>query len=958
MANWNTLKAAVADVINANGNQAITGQLLQNVLNNIITNVGENATFAGIATVDTNPGAPDGPVFYLATTAGIYPNFNSIEVLDGEAVILEWGNSTWTKKVTGFATQEKLSQLGSEVDKKYNKLNGEINSVNGYDYSENYTLGVGIKIEGEVGDIAIITNVTNENYAHYKSQIIYTNEGSKFIVSGVGGSLYPTICILGDDGEILYKKTDAANSLEITIPKGGVKLYLNNNTNLIQEPKANQEGALELLNKSLSRDISDLNQDIEDVNEMLSVKSTQSDFTQITNGYYVRIYSDRVEVSNPSSAWSSWILKNESYRNVKATLGAGGASYAMVSFYSTETPESESYIGGVASTSEGIGEYDIEVPSECVSILITNRKANNDNPTFEIYQKVELSTIKKEIDELKNTIGDKCCGCIRLRGSITPTFNERIGDLSNVLSHFKMALVKDGVVQYYINQTNILRDASDRFNSVLNGEDGDMLIVNDVPIYYLIYGDNTYEMKLFSLEPFSYKGISANCINPRGDTPSLCYIENINTLPVGDRYSSLGDGKSHFSRNPNNVASIMPMTYMVGHYVPTETNGVISYNYDESKVYAESGTYRPSVNIDLKIAEKAAINKSTGDVIYTNKDILSRELLLSLCEAEFGTKYINDSVMFGCGFTSKDMASQEDYESDSKSVNGCRFKDANGYWVYKKLSETLFNAEGGDVVLHTMLTDWNSPWEIMEQHLVLSYAKENEINPNTWFVYNGFEYKYIEPKGGKTLKDGVMTAVVLKKFRSKINGLYYDNADLTGNDIEFLICSSVYRGWILDVSPHIWLTGLNVVIYGSNKTYHFFVQHDYRKYIMNKDYTKIADWNLYDFEKTYKYAGKIEISGARVRGVDYTDICTMVIKTIQSSGALGTYACMNIDGTSDETRTNLELDVNSKIVVGTKLGYGPTISNGYANFLYLNHPRDYIVARAGYSSFVCQNVTP
>ena len=114
MANWNTLKTAVADIINTNGNQAITGQLLQNVLNNIITNVGENATFAGIATLDTNPGAPDGPVFYLATTAGAYPNFNGIEVQDGEAVILLWNNNAWSKKVTGFATQEKLSQLGSE----------------------------------------------------------------------------------------------------------------------------------------------------------------------------------------------------------------------------------------------------------------------------------------------------------------------------------------------------------------------------------------------------------------------------------------------------------------------------------------------------------------------------------------------------------------------------------------------------------------------------------------------------------------------------------------------------------------------------------------------------------------------------------------------------------------------------------------------------------------------------
>ena len=127
MANWNVLKAAVANIINANGNQEITGQLLQNVLNNIITNVGENATFAGIATLDTNPGAPDGPVFYLATTAGVYPNFNGLEVLDGEAIIFLWNNSAWTKKVTGFATQEKMQELEENTNEKLSQLEENTN---------------------------------------------------------------------------------------------------------------------------------------------------------------------------------------------------------------------------------------------------------------------------------------------------------------------------------------------------------------------------------------------------------------------------------------------------------------------------------------------------------------------------------------------------------------------------------------------------------------------------------------------------------------------------------------------------------------------------------------------------------------------------------------------------------------------------------------------------------------
>ena len=123
MANWDILKSAIAGIIKTNGNQEITGQLLQNVLNNIVSSVGENATFAGIATPTTNPGAPDGPVFYLATQAGEYANFSGITVLIGEAVILEWSNGVWSKKTSGFVTQESFTKLESEVDKKITKFN-------------------------------------------------------------------------------------------------------------------------------------------------------------------------------------------------------------------------------------------------------------------------------------------------------------------------------------------------------------------------------------------------------------------------------------------------------------------------------------------------------------------------------------------------------------------------------------------------------------------------------------------------------------------------------------------------------------------------------------------------------------------------------------------------------------------------------------------------------------------
>lgn len=80
MANYTELKTAVSAVIKTNNNQEITGQLLQDVLNNIISVIGANATFAGIATPDTTPGTPDQNVFYIAGQSGVYANFGGYEV--------------------------------------------------------------------------------------------------------------------------------------------------------------------------------------------------------------------------------------------------------------------------------------------------------------------------------------------------------------------------------------------------------------------------------------------------------------------------------------------------------------------------------------------------------------------------------------------------------------------------------------------------------------------------------------------------------------------------------------------------------------------------------------------------------------------------------------------------------------------------------------------------------------
>ena len=110
MGNYEQLKQAVVAVVKSNGNQEITGDILQNTLMTIISTVGSDATFAGIATPTTNPGTPDQNVFYIASEDGIYSNFGNV-VLENEVAIFTNGNGIWQKGKTGIATYKQFSEL-------------------------------------------------------------------------------------------------------------------------------------------------------------------------------------------------------------------------------------------------------------------------------------------------------------------------------------------------------------------------------------------------------------------------------------------------------------------------------------------------------------------------------------------------------------------------------------------------------------------------------------------------------------------------------------------------------------------------------------------------------------------------------------------------------------------------------------------------------------------------------
>lgn len=94
MANYSNLKSSIDTNIKNNGNEEITGAILNSVLNSMVTSLGAGYQFMGVATTSTNPGTPDAKVFYLAYSPGTYTNFGGI-VVTGLCVLKY--DTSWSK---------------------------------------------------------------------------------------------------------------------------------------------------------------------------------------------------------------------------------------------------------------------------------------------------------------------------------------------------------------------------------------------------------------------------------------------------------------------------------------------------------------------------------------------------------------------------------------------------------------------------------------------------------------------------------------------------------------------------------------------------------------------------------------------------------------------------------------------------------------------------------------------
>ena len=219
MANYNNLKSSINSSIRQNGNNAITGQILQSVLNSMVSALGAQYQIVGVASTNTNPGTPDYNVAYLAGP-GTYSNFGNITVPNGTIAILRYNGSwiadtltlpggttvAWTQIVQSGTRIAQITINGTPID-VYAPTGGGGGGGGGDSISWNQIQQSGTKIA-----TVTINGVSTDIYVPNPGSVVSVNQvqatGTKIATITVNGT--PTDIYAPNDGQVVTENIQPA----------------------------------------------------------------------------------------------------------------------------------------------------------------------------------------------------------------------------------------------------------------------------------------------------------------------------------------------------------------------------------------------------------------------------------------------------------------------------------------------------------------------------------------------------------------------------------------------------------------------------------------------------------------------------------------------------------------------------------------------------------------------------
>lgn len=266
MKDFDELKLAIAEVIRNNGNNEITGNILQEMLLEMVDSM-ELSEFEGFAVPDTEP-VTDKAVshYYIAVQQGLYTHFDSFVLTQGDIVVFAKlaGETTWTKVNLSASIKSLISAI-------YNAKQDNLSAGDGIAINDNVVIinnGAGVTFDSD-GKLAIDDDFVKDLAETYIDQ----EKGQENGIMGLNASGVADKDNLPDD--ISYFEESEVVDYEL------IHAYEQTLARAYQ-----MIDAVEVLRRMVETNISDLNTAKEEVRLAIS----QSE--QATN--YARSEGDRV----------------------------------------------------------------------------------------------------------------------------------------------------------------------------------------------------------------------------------------------------------------------------------------------------------------------------------------------------------------------------------------------------------------------------------------------------------------------------------------------------------------------------------------------------------------------------------------------------------------------------------------------------------------------------------------
>ena len=394
MANYETLKTAIQQVVKTNGNNEIKGALLQQSLLAMINSLGAGYQFIGVVTPATNPGTPDQKVFYVANGKGTYTNFGGISITEDEVVILYY-DTAWHKLLTGIASQAKLSELEGRVEglitdkvpleivqtinDKYISVTGELKDGPAYEtiiYKVAKNNKLIINISGQIGTIA-------RQYAIYTS-LTTLDATTNLEVSGVVTN------------ESFAKRIEQDDAVCLAITRY-IKTGIVEVNKQIDLDLKNDIEQLEVFKEQASSDINDIKEIVSNLEETKEIVLPKKGVKSL---WYITADGNLSDSVSSYSINFYEVSEGEKIR-IKSTYNVGNSrQYAVYSTIDTEAVSSENLvlIGGLCS--ENIYDKTIDIPIGGKILAVVELRANPQVTTTKFVKVNRIERIEQKVDNL------------------------------------------------------------------------------------------------------------------------------------------------------------------------------------------------------------------------------------------------------------------------------------------------------------------------------------------------------------------------------------------------------------------------------------------------------------------------------------------------------------------------------------------------------------------------------